>query len=108
MQKGGDPVKKTASVSTVITESSNFVLHGSSVRCSFDISRNLWLANIDAGQISQVIQNLVINAQQAMPDGGEIKISCENAYFKHSKRKEHSGSKKFVKIAIRDFGAGIA
>lgn len=68
--KGGDPVKKTSSIAEILISSAEFVLRGSHVSCHFTIPEDLFLVDIDAGQISQVIQNLVINAKHAMVDGG--------------------------------------
>jgi PAS domain S-box-containing protein len=104
--KGGEPVKETASLAGVITDSANFVLSGDAIACRFDIPEDLWLVDIDRDQIAQVIQNIVLNASHAMPEGGTIKIGCENV---------PAGSKQFalqrdecyVKIAIEDSGVGI-
>ncbi len=74
--KGGDPVKQTASISEIIRESVGFVLRGSPVRCSYDIADDLWFAEVDPGQISQVIQNIILNARQAMPGGGAATHNC--------------------------------
>lgn len=106
--KGGDPVKRTASIGTVITESANFVLHGSAVSCHFDIPHDLWLVDIDSGQVSQVIQNLIINAKQAMPDGGRINIECANMDNIKSKSKLELSNKRYIRITVQDSGCGIA
>ena len=78
--KGGEPVKKIALINAVIKDSAGFVLRGSNVRCDFKFAEDLWPVNIDSGQISQVIQNIIINANQAMPTGGTIAVDCSN-YF---------------------------
>ncbi len=106
--KGGDPVKKTTSIGKVITESANFVLHGSPVFCRFNIPDNLWLVDIDAGQISQVIQNLAMNAKHAMPDGGEINISCTNIKDISAETPLNLPGKAYIKITVQDNGCGIA
>lgn len=105
--KGGDPVKKTTSIDKVIIESANFVLHGSSVSCQFNIPDYLWLVDIDSGQISQVIQNLVINAKHAMPDGGEIKINCANIADIKSEPTIYLPNEAYIKITVLDNGCGI-
>ena len=76
--KGGAPVKQTASIRKTVKDSAKFILRGSNVRCDFDMSEDLWLIRIDAGQISQTIQNLIINADQAMPQGGTIQVRVKN------------------------------
>ncbi|MDP2647445.1 MAG: hypothetical protein Q8P24_21150 [Desulfobacterales bacterium] len=63
----GAPVKQIASVADIIKETAEFSLRGSNVRCEYTIAGDLWTAEIDIGQMSQVIQNIIINANQAMP-----------------------------------------
>lgn len=109
--KGGTPVKKLASLEKFVREVVEFVLHGSNVKCEFDIADNLWPAEIDEGQMNQVIQNLIINARQAMPLGGVIRISLANVTFNRKPERELLGSDQekdnFVMISIRDDGVGI-
>nr|MBF0221726.1 hypothetical protein [Desulfobulbaceae bacterium] len=104
--KGGDPVKKTSSIYEIIKDSANFILHGSSVSCQYEIADDLLCAEIDTGQISQVIQNLILNAKQAMPSGGIIKVSCVN-----TTSVPNSGllpdNRPYIKIDITDQGVGI-
>ena len=83
--KGGEPVKEVSSLENVIKDSANFCLHGDKVGCQFDIPADLWFSDIDKGQISQVIQNFILNASHAMPEGGIIKVSCENIFSTSSK-----------------------
>ncbi|HNW83477.1 MAG TPA: PAS domain S-box protein, partial [bacterium] len=64
--KGGDPVKKTALLFPYLQETALFALSGSAVSCNFDYPENLWTCNFDCNQIGQVIENVVINAQQSM------------------------------------------
>ena len=70
--KGGVPLKETASIKDILKESSSFVLRGSKSNCEFSLIEDLWPAEVDVGQISQVINNIVINANQSMPKGGTI------------------------------------
>lgn len=105
--RGGEPVKETSSLANVIKDSANFVLHGDKVSCRFDIPEDLWLVDIDQGQISQVIQNIVLNSSQAMPEGGIITISCANL-TSAGERIPLLPEGKFVKIDIRDNGIGIS
>ena len=104
--KGGAPVKETASLSEVIRESGNFVLKGSNVRCDFAIPEDIWPTDIDVGQISQITQNLIINADQAMPDGGVIKIKMENRLIE-VKDALPLPDGKYIQVTIRDQGVGI-
>lgn len=78
--KGGSPIKKISDLSELVKDSAEFVLHGSGVGLDFTcITCNIspLRANIDSGQISQVIQNIVINARQAMKDKGNLTIICD-------------------------------
>ena len=62
----------------VLQDSAEFILHGDNAACTYTFPDDLWLVEIDKGQISQVVQNIVQNASQSMPDGGTIEIFCEN------------------------------
>jgi two-component system cell cycle sensor histidine kinase/response regulator CckA len=103
--KGGAPVKKVASLSDIIRESADFALRGSQLICKFMIADDLWPAEVDVGQISQVMNNIVINASQAMPQGGAIEILAENVIGNTQKAPIPQG--RCVKISIGDHGAGI-
>ena len=76
--KGGAPVQKLTLLAPFIREAAQFALSGSNISCRFDLAENLWPCNIDKNQIGQVIDNIVINAQQAMPNGGSVEISAKN------------------------------
>ena len=76
--KGGEPVKATIELPELLKESAGFALHGAKARGEFRIAPDLWRVNADKGQLGQVVQNLVINAVQAMPTGGVVTISAEN------------------------------
>jgi PAS domain S-box-containing protein len=105
--RGGMPVKRAASIGDVITESTNFALRGSRVRCEFAIPADLWTVEVDVGQMSQVIQNLVINADQAMPEGGTVTIRCENTVVGPDSGLP-LGAGRYVKICVADRGVGIS
>ncbi|MCG2720936.1 MAG: PAS domain S-box protein, partial [Thermodesulfovibrionales bacterium] len=105
--KGGLPVKEIASIQTLIKESSLFVLQGSKVKCEISVAEDLWPVEADTGQISQVISNIVINANQAMPEGGVIRITAENMMPEMISGIPVEPAK-YVRISIRDEGIGIA
>lgn len=104
--KGGEPVMKTGNLSPFIEDTARFALSGSNVVCSFDVQEDLWSCNFDKNQIAQVIDNLIINAVQAMPGGGSIIVRAGNKVLGVS---EHPFLPKgnYVKISIKDTGAGI-
>lgn len=101
--KGGEPVKHLAAIGEVIRDSAEFVLRGSNVRGEFHLADDLWPVSMDSGQISQVVQNIILNAAQAMPGGGVVDISCSNAQLDN--REENGGY--HVCIEISDKGTGI-
>jgi len=105
--KGGAPVKETASIEEVIEESVQFALHGSNVKCDLEIADDLWLVEIDTGQIDQVLQNIIINADQAMPAGGSIVVSAENTRFRTGKGITSIRPGKYVKLTVKDQGMGV-
>lgn len=106
--KGGAPVTRSTSIQTLIQESVAFALRGSDVACVFDFADDLYFVEVNSEQINQVIHNIVLNADQAMPNGGKIIISAANVEVTniHSKyrglRKGH-----YVKISIKDQGIGM-
>jgi PAS domain S-box-containing protein len=104
---GGEPVKSTESLPQLLEESASFVLSGSNVKCVFDFRKNLWSVNMDRAQINQVIQNLVLNADQAMSDGGIIKISCDNARVAQGEIPGLEAGR-YVRVSVQDSGSGIA
>jgi PAS domain S-box-containing protein len=105
--KGGAPVKKTTSLSALTKEASGFALRGSNVKCRHYIDKDLWPCEIDEGQISQVINNLIINADQAMPDGGTISIRARNITVSN-KDKLPLNEGRYVKLTVKDQGKGIS
>ena len=104
--KGGAPVLQTKNIGGLLKDSATFALRGANVRCEFSIPDDLWAAEIDDGQISQVVNNLVINAQQAMPEGGFVRVSAENMITDaESGLPLEPGA--YVKVSVRDNGMGI-
>jgi PAS domain S-box-containing protein len=104
--KGGAPVLQTGKLFPFIQETVQFAMSGSSISCCFDIPQDLWFCNFDKNQIGQVIDNIVINAQQAMPLGGTIVVTARNVRIAE---KEHPMILKglYVKLSIKDSGIGI-
>jgi PAS domain S-box-containing protein len=105
--KGGSPIKKVDSMTRIIMDSAGFVLRGSNVRCDFKLPDDLWDVEVDGGQMSQVINNLIINADQAMPEGGIITVRAENASIGHEESLPLAEGR-YVHILIRDQGIGIS
>jgi PAS domain S-box-containing protein len=107
--KGGAPVKTTTSVRELVTECARFALSGSPVAPRFDFNTDLWAADIDTVQIGQVVQNLVLNAMQAMPRGGIIELSLKNVDIDAAAIPPQTSMTpgKYVCLTVQDTGSGI-
>ncbi|HNX77829.1 MAG TPA: PAS domain S-box protein [Candidatus Rifleibacterium sp.] len=105
--RGGVPLQKVARLFPFIQETAQFALSGSKVSVSFDIPDDIWLCNYDRSQIGQVFDNLIINAQQAMPLGGTIVLSARNVTFPE---KGHPllPMGNYVRVSVQDSGIGIS
>lgn len=104
--RGGEPVRAAVQLDATIKEMAAFALLGANVRAHYDIASDLWLADADKGQIGRVVQNMVINAVQAMPGGGTLRIMAHNDSRNDS---DHPGlvAGDYVQIVISDTGEGI-
>jgi two-component system cell cycle sensor histidine kinase/response regulator CckA len=104
--KGGAPLKRVASISDLLGQAADFSLHGSSLRAELDIPVDLWKAEIDPAQIEQVINALIINAREAMPHGGAVRICARNIELE-----DNPGgllpADRYIKVTIADHGRGI-
>lgn len=107
--EGGSPVKENISLKQLIIEDVKFTLSGSHIRPVFHIAEDLWMIEADQGQLSQVLNNIALNAVQAMPAGGVLEVMAENIVL------EPTGSNSvpclpegsYVKITLKDQGIGI-
>ncbi len=104
--KGGEPLKEKTAMEDIIRESAEFVLHGSNVKCEYGFSEDLWKVEADKGQMSQVINNIVLNADQSMPEGGKILITGNNVILGAYNTLPLTGGK-YIEISIEDEGMGI-
>jgi PAS domain S-box-containing protein len=122
--KGGAPVKKAASISELVRDSTDFVMSGADIKCEFVLPDDLWVVEVDVGQMSQVIHNLILNARQSMPGGGVIKIQAENVIIGGQDRagsglitatssfpsiplQQALADGEYIRISIEDHGIGI-
>ncbi len=110
--RGGAPIRKPASLAAIVRESARVALHGSGIACEVSIPDELKPVEIDEGQIGQVLGNLLINAQEAMRDGGTVHVTCCNVEVDPRSDGDQPalplepGS--YVCVSIRDEGTGIA
>ena len=104
--KGGEPIKQSASIVPLLEEAVALVLRGSKVSAVLDLPAGLHTVEVDPGQMSQVANNLLINATQAMPEGGTITIRGGNVTLGPGGR-QSLPSGDYLRIAISDTGCGI-
>ena len=105
--KEGRPVVRLTALPALIRQASTFAARGSSSHCLFDIDEGLHLVEMDREQLAQVVQNLVLNASQAMETGGTIRISASNAE-PSTKDVSNLAPGQYVRIDVADDGIGIA
>lgn len=104
--RGGKPVKRVVNIAELLVDSTLFALSGSSIRPEFNIPTDLWSVEADEEQLKQVVNNLVINADQAMPDGGRLLVSTENVVL-GDEEVLTLGPGDYVRITVSDTGTGI-
>ncbi|MBU0908381.1 MAG: PAS domain S-box protein, partial [Proteobacteria bacterium] len=104
--RGGAPVKQTASINELIKDSVDFILSGSKVKCTYQFAPDLRPLQFDAGLMSQVMQNIILNSCQAMGNQGSIAISTENIDQTMSASWDLPPAD-YVQISIMDSGKGI-
>ena len=105
--KGGVPIRKPMHIGGLIMDAANFCVHGANIRCEFSIPDDTWPVEVDEGQMNQVITNLVINATQAMPDGGLIRIGVRNLTADDLSSSLLPDGR-YVEITVADEGVGIS
>ena len=104
--KGGSPVREVSALHGLIRDSVNFALTGSNISCDYAIPDDLDQVNVDEGQIGQVLSNIIINARQAMPQGGRLVVTAAKVELgQHRSLPLKVGN--YVKISIEDSGEGI-
>jgi signal transduction histidine kinase len=103
---GGDPLKKIMSLSELLVNTVSTMLKDSNIKADFDFPENLYHAAIDEGQMKQAIYNLVINAKEAMPNGGTLAVRGENISISAQDTYPMQEGD-YLRISFRDTGAGI-
>ena len=104
--RGGTPVKKLTVLDELIYDAVDITLAGSTTRCVFEIPDDLYKAEVDEGQVRQVIHNLVMNAREAMPEGGNITIRAENIDLARPNGIPLPPGN-YICISVEDTGTGI-
>jgi len=104
--KGGAPVKQPVRVAELLEDATRFILSGAKIKCDLQAPDDTWLIEADKGQIGQVIQNITLNASQAMPEGGTLKIRTENVAINEGEIPPLPRGN-YIKMAFTDQGPGI-
>ena len=105
--KSGTPVKKTSVIGEVVMDALALSLAGTNVKADVQISNDTWCCDIDQAQIGRVINNLAINAVQAMPTGGTLTVKTGNVTVEaDSNALKKAGD--YVVLSFCDTGNGIA
>lgn len=102
---GGTPVRRTFAPAPLLRDAARLILHGSNVRSRVSAADDLWHVDGDDAQVTQVLGNILVNAREAMPDGGTVWISGENQEL--AEATPHLPAGRYVKISVRDEGPGI-
>jgi PAS domain S-box-containing protein len=104
--RGGAPIKETTDLAALVRSVTEFSLSGSNIKCRFDVADDLWLVDVDKTQVSQAVHNLVMNAREAMPEGGVITVSAGNV--QNIDGGHAPTANRWVRLSIIDQGKGIA
>ncbi|MBN2534043.1 MAG: PAS domain S-box protein [Spirochaetales bacterium] len=109
--RGGAPVKENSSIKKLITESVNFCLSGANVHCEFFLPDDLWSVEVDRGQVYQVLNNILFNAKESMPNGGKITLTARNIELPSEEEEKEYNTflkpGKYIIVSIQDEGTGI-
>lgn len=104
--KEGTPVLRRDSIATTVENCISFALSGSNVSAEFDIEKKLWHCDFDENLLSQVFDNIIVNAKQAMPNGGKISVRINNTVLKDGEVADMA-SGRYISIKFCDSGMGI-
>ncbi|MEO6002869.1 MAG: ATP-binding protein [Opitutus sp.] len=102
--KGGEPVRATVALQEIVRETTDAALHGTKVQCEYRFGPELWAANVDKDQTIQAVRNVVLNAVQAMPNGGTLVVRLDN----DGNDRVPLRTGRFVRLSISDSGDGIS
>ena len=104
--KGGEPDRKVLHLDPLLHDAVSLSLGGAKVRAAINLPPDLRAVRADAGQLGQVINNLIINACQAMPDGGVLTISGGNERLAEGNLPGLAVGD-YVRLEFHDQGCGI-
>ena len=109
LSEGGAPIKKTGSLLGLIKGSGDLTLSGTNVLCEYAVADDLWIVEFDENQIAHAFNNIILNAREAMPEGGLISISAKNIILESDTFKSGVSVPRgpYVQVMIKDYGKGI-
>ena len=108
ISRGTSPNRRSGSLSDLVRSAAEEALRGQPFRCDFELDDDLFPVRYDEGQIRHVIVNLMLNAAQAMPDGGTVNVVAENAVIDSGSGFREIRPGDYVRIKVLDEGCGIA
>jgi CheY-like chemotaxis protein len=108
--KGGSPRKKFISLEPIIKDAARNIIKNKKIKFSHSLPKTLWQVSADADQVQQAIQNMLLNAQEAMPGGGSITVSAANITTPDpdTPSMAHITDGDYVHLVLTDTGTGIA
>jgi PAS domain S-box-containing protein len=104
--RGGSSIRQPTDLARLLRESVPLALSGSNILSEIFLAPDLWTAEVDAGQIGQVIRNLVLNAREAMANGGVVKLRAQNVILGPGSGQAVPPGE-YVHIEVADQGSGI-
>ncbi len=104
--RGGAPMRQTMVITDLIHDAVDFALRGSNVRADVILPAQSWPVEIDPGQLYQVLHNVILNAQQAMPQGGVVEVRVDNLPS-DAALPPLLPPGRWIKVSFRDQGCGI-
>ena len=104
--KGGDPLKQDIDLKELIENATTFALRGSNLQCTFNLGAGLKKVEADPFQIEQVVNTIVINAREAMPNGGKLQVRAQNTRLSDSNPYDLPHGE-YVRVSFADNGPGI-
>jgi PAS domain S-box-containing protein len=104
--QGGEPLRKPHDLRPLVRSAARFATGGKPVNCVFEFAEDLYGVEVDQGQMTQVVSNLVLNAVQTMVDGGTIRLALTNVDVDEG---QHGGLSQgqYVRLTVSDEGEGI-
>jgi len=105
--RGGEPVKKVTSLQHLVNETVSLFLRGSNVKGTIEIPDSIHAIEADEGQMNQAFHNIIINATQAMPEGGALTVTAENETLYNTNGMNLPGGR-YVRLSFADTGCGIS